>query len=200
MPSEMIDIESALSGQLPANVSIPYPHQMWRIKTSAVLVPFLEEETGWKILYTQRSDQVADHRGQVSFPGGQGEAGDSGPLQTALREAGEEIGINPEAVRALGILDPVDTRTSFRIWPVVCVLKWPVPLVPSLPEVREVFFVPVEWLMQPENLSRRPVELTGGQTQPQTLFFEPYQGHIIWGATAAITLRLMEILREERTA
>jgi 8-oxo-dGTP pyrophosphatase MutT (NUDIX family) len=192
----MIDIESFLSARLPANVNISYPPQDPGIKSSAVLVPLLMDETVWKLLFTRRSDQLTDHRGQVSFPGGHVEAGDSGPLQTALRETCEEIGIHSEDIRPLGILDPADTRTGFRIWPVVCVLKWPLELTLSSPEVREVFFVPVEWLMQPGNLTWRSMKSINGRAQSKAPFFKPFQGHVIWGATAAIAVRLMEILRE----
>lgn len=196
----MIDIESSLSNHLPANANISYPPHSPGIKSSAVLVPLLKDETVWKLLFTQRSNQLADHRGQVSFAGGHVERGDSGPLQTALREACEEIGIHSEDIRPLGTLDPADTRTGFRIWPVVCIMKWPLQLTLSSPEVREVFFVPVEWLMQGGNLTRRSMESINGGTQSAVPFFEPFQGHVIWGATASITLRLMEILREGWTS
>jgi 8-oxo-dGTP pyrophosphatase MutT (NUDIX family) len=192
----MIDIEFSLSDRLPANANISYPPHSPGIKSSAVLVPLLKDETVWKLLFTRRSNQLADHRGQVSFPGGHFETGDSGPLQTALRETCEEIGIRSEDIRPLGILDPADTRTGFRIWPVVCIMKWPFHLKLSLPEVREVFFVPVEWLMQGGNLTRRSMESINGGAQNAVPFFESFQGHVIWGATAAITVRLMEILRE----
>jgi len=196
----MIDIEFSLSDRLPANANISYPPQDPGIKSSAVLVPLLRDDTVWKLLFTRRSDQLADHRGQVSFPGGHVETGDSGPLQTALRETCEEIGIHSKDIRPLGILDPADTRTGFRIWPVVCILKWPLELTLSLPEVHEVFFVPVEWLMQPGNLTRRSMESINGRAQSTVPFFEAFQGHVIWGATAEITVRLMEILREGRTS
>jgi 8-oxo-dGTP pyrophosphatase MutT (NUDIX family) len=191
----MIDIESALAERLPVDKNISYPSGEPGIKSSAVLVPLLKEEGAWKLLFTRRSEQLADHRGQIAFPGGQVEAGDSGPLQTALREAGEELGVRSEDVQPLGILDPADTHTRFRIWPVVCILKWPVRLILSLPEVREVFFVPVAWLMEPGNYAWRTVESENARTQRRAAFFEPFQGQVIWGATAAITIRLMEILR-----
>lgn len=196
----MIDIESSLSDRLPATANISYPPEDPGIKSSAVLVSLVKDETVWKLLFTQRSHQLSDHRGQVSFPGGHVEPGDSGPLQTALRETCEEIGILSEDIRPLGILDPVDTRTGFRIWPAVGIMKWPLQLTLSSPEVREVFFVPVEWLMQGGNLSRRSMETKNGGAQNAVPFFEPYQGHVIWGATAAITARLMEILREGWTS
>ncbi len=136
-----------------------------------MLVPLLMEGSIWKILFTLRSDRLADHAGQIAFPGGRTEPGDTGPLQTALREACEEIGIRSEEVRPLGILDPVDTRTGFRIWPVVGILPWPLPLTISLPEVREVFLVPLEWLMQPANRSMRLADSAGRSTPASGAIF-----------------------------
>jgi 8-oxo-dGTP pyrophosphatase MutT (NUDIX family) len=196
----MIDIESFLSDRLPFKLHLSFPPLEPGIKSSAVLVPLLKEGTIWKILFTVRSDHLADHGGQIAFPGGRTDPGDAGPLQTALREAREEIGVPSEEIRPAGILDPIDTHTGFRIWPVVGILRWPQQLTLSLPEVREVFFVPVEWLMRPDNSSWRPVDSPAGHPQRQALFFHPFQGRIIWGATAAITLQLMEILREGWTA
>lgn len=196
----MIDIESALIRRLPINANLPYPPPEPGIQSSAVLVPLLKEEAVWKLLFTRRSEQLAEHGGQVSFPGGRAEAEDSGPLQTALREACEEVGISAEDVRPLGILDFAGTRTGFRIWPVVCILKWPVKLTLSIPEVREVFFVPVEWLMQPGKFHWRNAESANGGAPHRALFFEPFEDQVIWGATAAITVRLMDILRGERVS
>jgi len=196
----MIDIESELADLLPASVRTCYPAPEPGKKASAVLLPLLKEEAVWKLLFTQRSEQIADHRGQVSFPGGHVEAGDSGPVQTALREASEEVGIRPEDVRPLGILEPVDTRTDFRIWPVVCIVRWPVRLTLSLEEVREVFLVPVEWLMETSRLTWRAVEPASGRTENRAPFYEAFLGHVIWGATAMITSRLMDILRGGTTA
>jgi 8-oxo-dGTP pyrophosphatase MutT (NUDIX family) len=195
----MINIESGLADLLPVKVQTRYPAPQPGKISSAVLVPLLKEEAGWKLLFTRRSEQVADHRAQVSFPGGHVEPRDSGPLQTALREASEEIGIRPEDVRPLGILKPVDTRTNFRIWPVVGILRWPVPLTLSVEEVREVFPVPIDWLMEPTRLNWRPVDPLAGRTESRALFFDSFQGQVIWGATAMITFRLIEILRGGKT-
>jgi 8-oxo-dGTP pyrophosphatase MutT (NUDIX family) len=196
--SFMIDIESFFADRLSQKINISYPPQESGIKTSAVLVPLIKDEGVWKILYTRRSDEVNDHRGQISFPGGRVEAGDAGPLETALREAREELGIRSEDVRPLGILDPAETRTGFRIWPVAGVLQWPIELILSRPEVHEVFFVPVDWLTQPGNFYFRQVESADGTPQSREPIFKPFGGNVIWGATAAITARLMDLLGEER--
>jgi 8-oxo-dGTP pyrophosphatase MutT (NUDIX family) len=194
----MIDIESVLADRLPVNIHSPYPPSEPGIKSSAVLVPLIKEEAAWKLLFTLRGEQLAEHGGQISFPGGRAEGGDSGPLQTALREACEETGISAEAVRPLGMLSPIATHTGFRIWPVVGILRGPVELQPASPEVREIFFVPLEWLMQPGRSEWRMVESSRDEAPRRALFFEPYLGHVIWGATAAITFGLLEILNGRR--
>jgi 8-oxo-dGTP pyrophosphatase MutT (NUDIX family) len=196
----MIDIDSTLGDRLPFDIHTSYPPAEPGIKPSAVMVPLLKEDAVWKMLFTHRIDQLADHGGQVSFPGGRAEAGDFGPLQTALREAHEEIGVEVEDVRPMGILDPADTRTGFRIWPVVGVLKWPMGLKISPQEVREVFYIPVEWLMRPDRIDWQEMKSESGKDLRRIPFFEPFEGRVIWGATAAITLRLMDLLRGERAS
>jgi 8-oxo-dGTP pyrophosphatase MutT (NUDIX family) len=191
----MDDIETLLRHLLPSAAGAKYPSLPEGRKASAVLVPLLKESGEWKLLFTERGEQLADHRGQVAFPGGRAEAGDSGPLETALREACEELGIPPERVTPIGTLKDIDTSTCFRIWPVVGILDWPMHLEPVLPEVREIFLVPLEWLRAPGRLERRPVGGTAGGRS--SLFFEPYRGHVIWGATAKITYRLINILQKE---
>jgi 8-oxo-dGTP pyrophosphatase MutT (NUDIX family) len=196
----MIEIESALGGRLPLDIRLAYPSPQPGIQSSAVLVPLLKEEAVWKLLFTRRSESLAEHGGQISFPGGRAEEGDSGPLPTALREACEEIGISGEDIHPLGILEPEDTRTGFRIWPVVGIVHWPVELILSSPEVREVFLVPLDWLIQPGRSEWREVKSTHGGVPRRAPFFEPFEGRVIWGATASITIRLLEIIRSGWTA
>jgi 8-oxo-dGTP pyrophosphatase MutT (NUDIX family) len=195
--SSMEDIETSLRQLLPSAAGAKYPALPEGRKASAVLVPLLKESGEWKLLFTERGEQLADHRGQVAFPGGRAEAEDSGPLETALREACEELGIPPERVSPIGTLKDIDTSTCFRIWPVAGILDWPIRLEPAFPEVREIFLVPLQWLMEPGRLERRPVGGTAGGRS--SLFFTPYDGHIIWGATAKITHQLITILQKERS-
>lgn len=154
----------------------------------------LKEKREWSVLFTRRGEQLADHRGQIAFPGGQVDAGDSGPLQTALREASEEVGIPPEAVDPIGILAPVDTQTGFRIWPVICILRQPISLKPASPEVCEVFWIPLKWLKEPGRWEWQPVPSEAGRSERKAIFFEAYQGHVIWGATAMITCQVLELI------
>lgn len=166
----------------------------WHPQPAAVLVPLYQDASIWHVLYTLRTESVDAHRGQVSFPGGRLEPGDAGPEQAALREAQEEIGVSPEDVRILGRLDPLLTVTQFRVEPVVGVLPWPYALRLNKTEVVLSFGVPLDWLADPENLEQRGhLPLVEGPPVP-VYYFQPYQGQVIWGATARITLNLLELL------
>lgn len=167
----------------------------WQPQPAAVLVPLYMHDASWHVLYTLRTELVDVHRGQVSFPGGRIEPGDIGPEQTALRETEEEIGVRPEDVRILGTLDPLLTVTQFRVEPVVATIPWPYPLHLNAREVSLAFGVPLDWLSDPTNVEvhfREPV--VDGPAIP-VHFFRPYEGHVIWGATARITLSLLDVLR-----
>jgi|WetSurMetagenome_2_1015567.scaffolds.fasta_scaffold111746_2 8-oxo-dGTP pyrophosphatase MutT (NUDIX family) len=179
----------------PRKITEHYPPPEPGIRYSAVLLLLRQEADEWHVLLTRRSGQLADHRGQIAFPGGRAESGDSGPLQTALREACEEVGLPPDTVQPLGLLDPVDTSSGFRIWPVVGVIRRQVDILPSPPEVDETFWVPLDWLAAGGRRERRSVASVDGGGTRTALFFQPYQGRVIWGATAAILVQLLEILR-----
>jgi 8-oxo-dGTP pyrophosphatase MutT (NUDIX family) len=196
----MAEIDILLRKALPWNIQTTYPSSLPPgIKPSAVLIALQKEEEGWKMLFTRRSEQLAEHGGQIAFPGGQAEAGDSGPLQTALREAREEVGLPPEDADPLGILEPADTSTGFRIWPVVCLLRRKPTLHPAPPEVMEIFWIPLAWLREKKRWEWKPVPSEGGRSTHRAVFFEPYQGRVLWGATAWITSRLLETLRAGQT-
>jgi 8-oxo-dGTP pyrophosphatase MutT (NUDIX family) len=180
---------------LPWKITERYPPPEPGIKYSAVLLLLRRETDAWHVLLTRRSGRLTDHRGQIAFPGGRAESGDSGPFQTALREACEEVGLPPDAVRPLGLLDPLDTSSGFRIWPVVGVLRREAELLPAPPEVDETFWVPLDWLAAEGNIERRSVAGAEGGGMRTDLYFQPYHGRVIWGATAAILVQLLGILR-----
>jgi 8-oxo-dGTP pyrophosphatase MutT (NUDIX family) len=159
-------------------------------RLSAVLVPLLQESHQWKLLFTKRSEQLAEHGGQISFPGGQADPGDRDPAQTALREACEELGIPEPRVRLLGMLSRIDTTTGFIIQPIVGILDWPLDLVINRVEVDEVFSIPLEWLQSDGKPALRDVSKSRVPGR-RAYYFAPYQGRVIWGATAAITMDLL---------
>src|SRR5512143_2369159 len=122
-----------------------------RLKCAAVLVPLLWQDEQWNLLFTRRTERVESHKGQVSFPGGGCDEGETTPEQTALREAWEEIGIEPADVRVLGRLADMITISSFRVTPVVGVVSWPTVFRLSEQEVGRVFTVPLTWLADAKN-------------------------------------------------
>ncbi len=171
----------------------------WEARPAAVLVPLYTEDGSWHVLFTLRTETVDVHPGQVSFPGGRIESAEETPEEAALREAEEEIGIQPSDVRVLGRLDPLLTVTQFRVEPVVGAIRWPYPLRLNRNEVALTFGVPLDWLLDPANLEVHERELPGTNRPVPVYFFRPYGGQLIWGATARITLILLELLRPKQT-
>lgn len=158
---------------------------------AAVLVPVVNRSTGPTVLLTQRTDHLADHAGQVSFPGGRAEPEDLDRIDTALREAEEEIGLSRRHVEVLGLLPEYWTITGYRVTPVVGWVEPPFGLALDHFEVAEVFEVPLDFLMDPSSHERRSYEHKG---RCRDYFAMPYGGRVIWGATAAMIVNLHRIL------
>ncbi len=158
---------------------------------SAVLVPLFLKEGEYHILFTQRTEKVKEHKGQISFPGGAYEEGDGTLLSTALRESAEEIGLAPEAVEVLGELDDMPTIGSdFVISPFVGVIPWPYPFKIDTWEVDGLIEVPLAWLRDKGNI-RQVDETSPGE--PITTYFYHYRSDVIWGASARILHQFLEI-------
>jgi 8-oxo-dGTP pyrophosphatase MutT (NUDIX family) len=153
---------------------------------AAVLLPLIERAEP-TLLFTRRTAHLARHSGQVSFPGGRGEAADISPVETALRETFEETGIAPDLVTVAGYLDHCLTGTGIDVQPVVGVVKPGFVLAPDAAEVAEVFEVPLAFLLDPANRRQESREMGG---RLRTYHAYTYKGHEIWGATAAIILGL----------
>jgi 8-oxo-dGTP pyrophosphatase MutT (NUDIX family) len=157
---------------------------------AAVLVPVvLGRPPG--ILLTKRNAHLSKHAGQVSFPGGRIDAGET-PEAAALREAEEEIALSPGEVELLGRMDDHVTGTGFRITPVVGLLPPGLTLHPSPHEVDSVFELPIDVLLDPEAPQRRSHERHGSLRE---YWVWPHPDHYIWGATAAILVHLAQKLR-----
>jgi len=157
---------------------------------AAVLLPIIGGEEP-RLLFTRRTATLARHAGQVSFPGGRSEASDLSPVETALRETFEETGISPGLVTVAGYLDRYVTGTGFDIQPVVGLVAEGFALKPDPREVDAVFEVPLGFLLDPANLRHEAREIAGRERR---FFAFTYQGHEIWGATAAIIVNLAERL------
>jgi 8-oxo-dGTP pyrophosphatase MutT (NUDIX family) len=154
---------------------------------AAVLVGLVARPEGPRILLTQRTAHLKDHAGQISLPGGRIETGDHDCIAAALREAREEIGLDPLRVEVLGGLPVYDTITGFRIHPVVGWIEPPVDLVPDPFEVAELFELPLGFALDPRNHERDSYERDGRRRHFFVLRFE---GRYIWGATAGILVNL----------
>jgi len=160
---------------------------------AAVLLPIIAREQP-AVLFTERSPNLARHAGQVSFPGGRVHDDDVSLVQTALRETQEETGIDPSFVTVAGFLDAYETGTGFAILPVVGLLSEGFVLAPDTSEVAEVFEVPLSFLLNPAN---RRMDQTEWMGRMRTFYSFRYNGHYIWGATAAMLVNFGE--RLERT-
>jgi 8-oxo-dGTP pyrophosphatase MutT (NUDIX family) len=158
-----------------------------------VLVPVVAHPGGLTVLFTQRTSQLRSHSGQISFPGGRAEPEDPGPESTALREAGEEIGLKAGQVEVLGRLPEYLTRTGYRVTPVVGLLTPPLELAPDPREVQEVFEVPLSFLLDPRNHQRRTREFQG---RTVSFFAIPYGERDIWGVTAGILVNFARRLAD----
>jgi len=155
-------------------------------RTAAVLVPILDKHEP-EIVLTVRSELLLQHPGQVSFPGGSVDRTDRSAVSTALREAEEEIGLDYSQVSPLGFLDRLDTISDYRVLPVVGLVRSSFMWKPDLREVSEVFTVPLKLAVDYQEYSHQEVIQEGRKIVISSL---DWQGHRIWGITAAILLNL----------
>jgi 8-oxo-dGTP pyrophosphatase MutT (NUDIX family) len=158
---------------------------------AAVLVPLINRPQGLQLLLTQRSADLPDHPGQISFPGGRVEPSDASHAAAALRETTEEIGLAPEKVELLGELTPYETVTGYRVRPIVGWIEPPFELVPDPVEVADVFEVPLEFILDTANHQRHFRML--GEVR-RDYWAIPWLHRYIWGATAAMLLILERTL------
>lgn len=161
-------------------------------KPAAILMPLLVYEGRWHLLFTHRSEKLMEHRGQVSFPGGAKEKGDPSMIFTALRETQEEIGITPKDVTVYGDLGIMPIVTGYLVNMVVGQIPWPYPLTPNPDEVESAFICPLHWLVDPDHRTIKYRSFAGREFP--IIFFDQFEGYKLWGATAQMTINLMEAL------
>lgn len=162
-------------------------------RRAAVLAPLQRRDNDWHLLLIRRAAREGDHHsGQVAFPGGRVEPDDPSIAAAALREAEEEIGLPPTNVEVLGHLPDYTTITNYLVTPVAGIVNTPFKPVLQTTEVSRLFSVPLNWLSNPDNHHRR----VWHPTRPKVIYFEDWQGETLWGATAAMTLHLLEAIEQ----
>ena len=180
--------------------SVPLPASVYLVEDcgegedlipAAVLFSIVLRDHEPSVLLTQRNPDLKDHPGQISFPGGRVEPQDVSPAATALREAEEEVGLDPARVEVVGYLPVYRTVTGFCVTPVVAIVKPPVDLRPDPGEVADVFEVPLSFLLDSANHQRCIMQFEGRQ---RDFYAVPYGDRYIWGATAGIILGLARLL------
>lgn len=165
-------------------------------RRAAVLIPFLLQDSEWHLLFIRRAENEGDrHSGQVAFPGGVMDPKDKSPQDTALREADEEIGLLSRDVKILGQLNDFITISNFHVTPFVGVIPWPYPIAPSQDEVVRVFTIPLKWLADPKNHRIENRAIPGGHDRNPVIYFEEYDGELLWGVSARFTIYLLESLK-----
>lgn len=157
------------------------------LKPAAVLMPVIRHADRLSMLLTRRAEHLRSHQGQISFPGGRRDPGDPSAAHNALREAQEEVGLDPARVEVLGYLDDYPTITRYRVTPVLGLVRGPVEPVLDPGEVAEVFEVPMDLVLDPSAYQRKSLSRDGLVVPYYEL---RWQRHRIWGATAGMLWEL----------
>lgn len=163
------------------------------LTAAAVLIPLYEKAGEHYIILTKRTDKVEYHKGQISFPGGRKEEDDRDLLATALRESYEEIGLRPEVVEILGELSEERTISSrFVICPFVAFIPYPYQFQLCYEEVAQLLEIPISELLDKANLRKEVISNEEGEVS--TAYYYYYKDHVIWGATARILKKLLNLI------
>jgi len=176
--------------ELPDDLRLRFPD----LRRAAVLVPIVRRPGGLTVLLTQRTEHLTNHAGQVSFPGGRAEEDDSSPIETALRETEEEIGLTRRHVEIIGVLPDHVTASAYIVTPVVGLVTPPFDLTAESNEVADIFEVPLTFLMDGMNHQRMSFDLPDGGGR-RSFYAMPYERFFIWGATAGMLRNLFHLLR-----
>ncbi len=171
--------------EIPVNIDPRVP--------AAVLVPFVCVNGEWNLLFTKRTNEVAKHQGEISFPGGAAEKIDRNLIETALRETCEEIGIGRTKIQILGSIDPVPTISNFCVLPVIGIIDWPAEVTVNHGEVEKIILIPVDWLKQNENWYQQEYFYAEGKSRT-VIHYKDYFGDHLWGITAALTQKAIQLI------
>lgn len=159
------------------------------LRRAATLCPIIERTDGLSVILTRRAENLRAHPGQISFPGGKIDPNDPSPLDAALREANEEIGLKAEQVSVSGALHPYATGTGFLVTPFIGFVEPTFEAIADPTEVAEVFEVPLNFVMDRENYRQESYTRDGNRRQFYVIMVREYR---IWGATAGMLRELAE--------
>lgn len=195
----------------------PGAAKRYKLRNAAVLIPLLRQADEWHVLFIRRSKNKKDrHSGQVAFPGGSCDANDNGAIDTALRETREEVGIRRDKIRVVGVLPDYETTSYFRVTPVVGLLQWPCTMKLQDSEVARAFTIPLDWLLDDshyqlrerapvvdiakesvakEGVAKESAAKSEESKRPPVVYFDEYDGELLWGASARMTLNFLHALR-----
>lgn len=164
---------------------------------AAVLIPLVLDGDNWKLLFIKRTHKPHDrHSGQIAFPGGRVDPNDPSLEATALREAQEEIGVNPADIEILGQSCSITTVTDYKVNPYAGLLTWPYELTLSTAEVEKTILIPIDWLADPKNHQAKTWESPFSPvTELQVIFFNEFEGEILWGVTAQIVVDFLDLIQ-----
>jgi len=167
-------------------------------RLAAILVPLIWRDSDWQILMTKRAAHLSHHAGQISFPGGALDASDEGLIDTALREAHEEISLAPPSVRVMGSLLPVRSPAGFIVQPIVGMIGGDIfnDLRPDPAEVDSIFTLPLAHIGQPDNFSLVPRQTEG---RDNSYWVVSHPEHYIWGLSARVLNDLRQRLYHGQT-
>jgi len=190
------EIRQRLHAQADTTYDVPPELLSADAREAAVLVPFLRIEDAWHILYIRRANYPGDrHSGQVAFAGGKRDDVDDDLLATALREAREEVGIVADDVEVLGYINHHHTISEFQVRPYVGVMPWPYQLELDDVEVARAFTMPLNWLAQASNYRTEERQHPDSNRPWPVVYYDLYDGEMLWGATARMTLSLIDVLQ-----
>jgi len=166
-------------------------------RKASVLIPFVWHNNAWHILFIRRATSDKDrHSGQVAFVGGKAEHSDKSSVDTALRETHEEIGVHSNEINILGKLGYHYSISNFQITPVVATMPWPCKLVLDPAEVSHTFTLPLMWLADENNYEIKHRQPPESNRQIPVVYFNEYDGELLWGATARMILSLIHALKQ----